>query len=133
MIEKITYIADDGTEFDYEDECHEYELAQEILPLFENVQMWNECEEPIPIPTCLEEIENVLEEMYFVRGSDVEALWEAIYDSDMEHKMLNYDSFRDEVYGANDTDLLMYDGDRDCWVNVNRVFDECRKILRNFN
>ena len=133
MIEKITYIADDGTEFDYEDECHEYELAQEILPLFENVQMWDECEKPIPIPTCWEEIENVLEEMHFVRGSDVEPLWEAIYDSDMEHKMLNYDSFRDEVYGANDTDLLMYDGDRDCWVNVNRVFDECRKILRNFN
>ena len=133
MIEKITYIADDGTEFDYEDECRDYETAQEILPFFENVQMWDCCEKPIPTPTCWEEIETALEELHYIRGSGIEELWNAIYDADLENKMLDYESFRNEARNVNDTDLLMFDGDADCWVNVNYLFDEYRKILKNFN
>ena len=133
MVEKVIYIADDGTEFDYEDACREYETAQEILPLFENVQMWDCCEKPIPTPTCWEEIETALEELHFIRGSGVEELWDAIYNADMEHMMLDYESFRREVESADATDLLMFDGDADCWVNVNYLFDEYRKILKNFS
>lgn len=133
MIERVIYIADDGTEFEDEDECRAYETEQGILPLFKTVQMWDDCEKPIPAPTCWTEIESALEKLHFIRGANLEELWDAIYATDLEHNMLDYGSFRDEVYCANDTDLLMYDGDRDCWVNVNRVFDECRKILRNFN
>lgn len=132
MIEKITYIADDGTKFDYEDECRDYETAQNILPLFEGVQMWDANEEPIPTPIDLIEIEEALKEMRFIRGS-CEKLWDAIYNVNLEYEMLDHSSFHDEISCANDTDLLMYDGDKDCWINVNRVFDECRKILRNFN
>lgn len=133
MIEKITYIADDGTEFDYEDECRDYEMAQEILPLFENVQMWDCCEKPIPTPTDWEEIETALEELHFIRGSGIEELWYAIHDADLETQMVSYETFRSEVATANDTDLLMFDGDADCWVNVNYLFDEYRKILKNFS
>ena len=133
MTEKITYIADDGTEFDYEDECRDYEMAQEILPLFENVQMWDCCEKPIPTPTCWEEIETALEELHYIRGSGVEELWDAIYNADLENQMLDYESFRSEVESADATDLLMFDGDADRWVNVNYLFDEYRKILKNFS
>ena len=133
MVEKVVYIADDGTEFDYEDACREYETAQEILPLFENVQMWDCCEKPIPTPTCWEEIETALEELHFIRGSGVEELWDAIYNADLEHQMLDYESFRREVESADATDLLMFDGDADCWVNVNYLFDEYRRILKNFS
>lgn len=132
MTEKVIYIADDGTEFEYEDDCCEYETAQELLPLFENVQMWDCCEKPIPTPTCWDEIETALDEMHFIRGSGIEELWDAIYNADLEHQMLDYDSFRNEVFTANDTDLLMFDGDADCWVNVNSLFDEYRRILKNF-
>lgn len=133
MTEKVTYIADDGTEFDYEDECRDYEMAQEILPLFENVQMWDDCENPIATPTDWEEIENALEELHYIRGSGVEELWDAIYNADLENQMLDYESFRSEVESADATDLLMFDGDADCWVNVNYLFDEYRKILKNFS
>lgn len=133
MTEKITYIADDGTEFDYEDECRNYEMAQEILPLFENVQMWDCCENPIATPTDWEEIENALEELHYIRGSGVEELWDAIYNADLENQMLDYESFRSEVESADATDLLMFDGDADRWVNVNYLFDEYRKILKNFS
>lgn len=133
MVEKVIYIADDGTEFDYEDACREYETAQDILPLFENVQMWDCCEKPIPTPTCWEEIKSALEELHFIRGSGVEELWDAIYNADLEHQMLDYESFRREVCNTEDTDLLMFDGDMDEWVNVNYLFDEYRRILKNFS
>ena len=133
MVERISYIADDGTEFEYEDECREYETAQELLPLFENVQMWDCCEKPIPTPTDWEEIENALEELHYIRGSGVEELWDAIYNANMEHMMLDYESFRNEVESAHETDLLMFDGNADCWVNVNYLFDEYRKILKSFS
>lgn len=133
MTEKITYIADDGTEFDYEDECRDYEMAQEILPLFENVQMWDCCEKPIPTPTDWEEIENALEELHYIRGSGVEELWNAIYNADLESQMLSYETFRREVESADATDLLMFDSDMDEWVNVNYLFDEYRRILKNFS
>ena len=133
MVEKVIFIADDGTEFEYEDACREYETAQEILPLFENVQMWDCCEKPIPTPTCWEEIESALEELHFIRGSGVEELWDAIYNADLEHQMLDYESFRREVCKTEDTDLLMFDSDMDEWVNVNYLFDEYRRILKNFS
>ena len=133
MVEKVIYIADDGTEFDYEDACREYETAQEILPLFENVQMWDCCEKPIPTPTCREEIKTALEELHFIRGSGVEELWDAIYNADLEHQMLDYESFRREASSVEDTDLLMFDSDMDEWVNVNYLFDEYRKILKSFS
>lgn len=133
MTEKVTYIADDGTEFDYEDECRDYEMAQEILPLFEDVQMWDCREKPIPTPTDWEEIENALKELNYIRGSGIEELWYAIYNADLENQMVSYETFRSEVATANDTDLLMFDGDADRWVNVNYLFDEYRKILKNFS
>ena len=133
MTEKITYIADDGTEFDYEDECRDYEMEQEILPLFENVQMWDCCEKPIPTPTDWEEIENALEELHYIRGSGIEELWYAIYNADLETQMVSYSSFGNEARNVNDTDLLMFDGDADCWVNANCLFDKYRRILKNFN
>ena len=133
MTEKVIYIADDGTDFEYEDECREYEMTQEFLPLFEKVQMWDCCEKLIPTPTCWDEIENALEEMHFIRGSGIEEFWDAIYNADMEHMMLDYESFRNEACGVNDTDLLMFDSDADCWVNVNYLFDEYRKILKSFS
>lgn len=133
MTEKVTYIADDGTEFDYEDECREYETTQEILPLFENVQMWDDCENLIPTPTCWEEIKTALEDLYFIRGAGLDELWDAIYNADLENQMLSYETFRTEVNSASETDLLMFDSDMDEWVNVNYLFDEYRRILKNFS
>lgn len=133
MVEKVIFIADDGTEFEHEDACREYETAQELLPLFENVQMWDCCEKPISTPTCWEEIESALEELHYIRGSGVEELWDAIYNADLEHQMLDYESFRREASSAEDTDLLMFDSDMDEWVNVNYLFDEYRRILKNFS
>lgn len=133
MTKKVIYIADDGTEFEYEDDCYDYETAQEIIPLFEKVQMWDCYEKPIPAPTSFEEVKTALEEVHFIRGSGIEELWDIIYNKDLEHEMLDHESFRNVVYEANATDLLMFDGDADCWVNVNYLFDEYRKILKNFN
>ena len=134
MTEKVLYIADDGTEFEYEDDCRRYETAQEILPAFEKVQMWDCCENLIPTPTNWEEIENALDEMHFIRGSGVEELWDAIYNADLENMMLSYDTFRREVNSsASETDLLMFDSDMDEWVNVNYLFNEYRRILKNFS
>ena len=133
MTEKVIYIADDGSEFEYEDDCRNYETAQEILPAFEKVQMWDCFEKPIPTPTRWEEIENALDEMHFVRGSGIEELWDAIYNADMENMMLSYETFRTEVNNASETDLLMFDSDMDEWVNVNYLFNEYRRILKNFS
>ena len=108
-------------------------MIKEILPLFENVQMWDCCEKPIPTPTDWEEIENALEELHYIRGSGVEELWGAIYNADLETQMLDYSSFGNEAHIVNDTDLLMFDDDVACWVNVNCLFDKYRKILKNFS
>ena len=133
MTEKVIYIADDGTEFDYEDECRNYETVQDILPLFENVQMWDCCEKPIPTPICWDDIKSTLEDLHYIRGANLESLWDAIYEANLEVEMLDYDSFREEVQNADENDLLMFDRDLDNWVNVNYLFNEYRKILKNFS
>lgn len=132
MTERTVYVADDGIEFDYEDDCRNYEMEQDILPAFEKVQMWDCCEKSIPTPTNLEEIKNALNELHFIRGANLESLWDAIFEADLETEMLDYSSFREEVYDANENDLLMFDRDVDNWVNVNYLFNEYRRILKNF-
>lgn len=65
MTEKITYIADDGTEFKYEDDCRAYEETRAFNPLLENgsVKMWNYHRRPT---------DDVEEAMYCV-VTDIEA------------------------------------------------------------
>lgn len=133
MIERVIYIANDGTEFEDEDECYNYELKQKILPLFEEVQMWDECENPIPTPTCWEEVESALGNFRFIRGFGVETLWNALYENDMENLILDHYDFKDEVFNINGTDLLMFDCNEDHWINVSSLFNEYRRILKKFN
>lgn len=131
MTEKVIYIADDGTEFNFENECQEYEWFKEIAPILDKIQMWDDEETPLAHPSTYQELSETLEVMHYVRG-DVCSFFDAIYDGDLENNLLDYRSFQDEAQSADDNDLLMYDGDKDYWINVNKEFESLRDILKNF-
>ena len=58
MIERVSYIADDGTAFEDEDECLEYERTLMLKKYEHDIHMWDSEFQPIPItdshhyPTC---------------------------------------------------------------------------------
>lgn len=49
MIERVSYIADDGTAFEDEDECLEYERTLMLKKYEHDIHMWDNEFQPIPI------------------------------------------------------------------------------------
>ena len=49
MEKVITYVAFDGTQFDYEDECAEYEFLESAKEYTDGFTLYNEAREPIKI------------------------------------------------------------------------------------
>ena len=49
MIEHVYYVADDGTTFEYADECREYERGLMLKKYERDIHMWDNKFQPIPI------------------------------------------------------------------------------------
>ena len=58
MIERVSYIADDGTAFEDEDECIDYERTLMLKKYEHDIHMWDNEFQPIPItdPKALDKI-----------------------------------------------------------------------------
>lgn len=69
MIERVSYIADDGTTFEDEDECIDYERGLMLKKYEHDIHMWN-CEfQPIPITDS-----QALDKVYYLTCDTAEAV-----------------------------------------------------------
>ena len=68
MEKKIIYVADDGAEFEYEDDCRAYERGCEIQALGDHLRLWDENMKPLD-PMKIKSFETV----YFIYADTPEA------------------------------------------------------------
>ena len=69
MIERVSYIADDGTAFEDEDECLEYERGLMLKKYEHDIHMWDNEFQPIPITDS-----KALDKVYYLTCDTAEAV-----------------------------------------------------------
>lgn len=69
MIERVSYIADDGTTFEEEDECLEYERTLMLKKYERDIHMWDSEFQPIPITDS-----RALDKVYYLACDTAEAV-----------------------------------------------------------
>lgn len=69
MIERVSYIADDGTAFEDEDECIDYERGLMLKKYEHDIRMWDSEFQPIPITDS-----RALDKVYYLTCDTAEAV-----------------------------------------------------------
>ena len=89
MIERVSYIADDGTAFEDEDECIDYERGLMLKKYEHDIHMWN-CEfQPIPITDS-----QALDKVYYLTCDTAEAV-------EVMHNWFEYMGYSSPFEGVN--------------------------------
>lgn len=69
MIERVSYVADDGTAFEDEDECIDYERGLMLKKYEHDIHMWDDNFQPIPITDS-----KALDKVYYLTCDTAEAV-----------------------------------------------------------
>ena len=125
---KVVYIADDGTQFEDEDECKEYEYASEMKDKFpttrffdihckpmEFVGTWEFCESLFYFDARTQEEAELLHQFFIYHG----------YDSPWKRQRWN-----EKVTVS--TGRYFYDTDEENWRNVEELYAVYQKMLNIF-
>ena len=124
MKEITKYIADDGTEFEDEDECLYYERTEKMKSI-KGVKFFFENGKEI---SDYENLEDMLDRTYFIRITDKE-------DFDKFEEML-YEEIGSYYWAdgwrglKGEIGLFFYDEDLDRWMNWDEQYDKLIEIRR---
>ena len=116
MTLEITYIADDGTEFDTEEECRAYE--NEFNDLLASVEFFDE---NFILIRKVEDVESDVTFMYIRDAKKAKKLFPRLCD---------YISFESPDYVAYETGDTLWFNDVGCWVNVDAEIKRLNTIRR---
>lgn len=128
---KTIYIADDGTEFEDEDECLEYEKLQseKMQKMLSEIHAFTEKEHEIKVGNGPREydIENMLMEVIYVTFDSDEA--RHFFDEQQE-----YYGYRPihEFTSCKDGDVFIYKDGADEWESAMEMIDHYSTILNKF-
>lgn len=124
MIECVCYIADDGTTFEDEDECLEYERTLMLKKYEHDIHMWDSEFQPIPITDS-----QALDKVYYLTCDTADAVEvvNAWFDD------MGYTSpFKgDECFGALAGRHYYYQ-DNDEWYEADDLIDKARGMMKIF-
>lgn len=124
MIERVSYIADDGTAFEDEDECLEYERALMLKKYEHDIHMWDNEFQPIPITDS-----KALDKVYYLTCDTAEAV-EAMNDW-FEH--MDYSSpFEDGNSFAEMAGCHYYWQDNDEWYEADDLIEKVSGMMKIF-
>lgn len=127
MTEITKYIADDGTEFEDEDECLDYERTS-TMKAIKGVKFFSEDGKEI---TNYSSLEDLLDLSYFIKitdKDDFDKFEELLYDElGCSYWADGWDSLKGEK------GLFFYDEDRDSWISWEAEYDKLREIRRKMN
>lgn len=124
MKEITKYIADDGTEFEDEDECLDYERTEKMKTI-KGVKFFFENGKEI---SDYENFEDLLDRTFFIRITDKDD-----FDKfeEMLYNEISYyygtDGWRDL---ENEIGLFFYDKDLDRWMNWDKQYDKLLEIRK---
>lgn len=124
MIERVSYIADDGTAFEDEDECYEYERTLMLKKYEHDIHMWN-CEfQPIPITDS-----QALDKAYYLTCDTAEAV-------EVMHNWFEYIGYSSPFEG-NESFYAMagrhyYYLDNDKWYEADDLIEKARGMMKIF-
>lgn len=127
-MEVITkYVAEDGTEFEDEDECLTYERTEGMKNL-KGVKFFYENGQEI---TTYSSLEDLLDSSYFIKitdEKDFSKFEELLYDEvGCQYWADGWNSLRGEK------GLFYYDENCDCWMSWDEQYDKLREIRRKLN
>ena len=124
---KVVYIADDGAQFEDEDECKEYEYVNQMKGKFPTTRFFNrECQAVPFLATC-----EFCESLFYVEVNDFE-------EANRLHEWFNdcgFDSIwrRDFKKGRNITlGRFFYDTKEDGWRNVDELYNAYKSVEEVF-
>jgi hypothetical protein len=124
MIERVSYIADDGTAFEDEDECIDYERGLMLKKYEHDIHMWN-CEfQPIPITDS-----QALDKVYYLTCDTAEAV-EAM------HNWFEYMGYSSPFEGDESFVAMAgcqyYYMDNDKWYEADDLIEKARGMMKIF-
>lgn len=122
MKEITKYVADDGTIFEDEDECYEYELKLKITNLKDRVRLFDNTLTELPLTA-----EN-FEDYYYIAIHDTTAIAEikAICD---DNPNIYHPWFPMRGGCKEEQGLYMYNESNETWYNLYTIKEEIQKIL----
>lgn len=124
MIERVSYIADDGTTFENEYECLEYERTLMLKKYERDIHMWN-CEfQPIPITDS-----QALDKVYYLTCDTAEAV--EIMHNWFEDMGYSSPFEGDESFYAM-AGRQYYYMDNDQWYEADDLIEKARGMMKIF-
>lgn len=124
MIKRVSYVADDGTVFEDEDDCIDYERGLMLKKYEHDIHMWDDNFQLIPITDSL-----ALDKVYYLTCDTAEAAavmheWfeDMGYSSPLDgHVDYNYAAGRHYYYQ-----------DNDCWYEADDLIEKVRRMMKIF-
>lgn len=124
MIERVSYIADDGTTFEDEDECIDYERGLMLKKYEHDIHMWD-CEfQPIPITDS-----QALDKVCYLTCDTAEAV-------EVMHNWFEYLGFSSPFEGDESFYAMAgrqyYYMDNDQWYEADDLIEKARGMMKIF-
>lgn len=124
MIERVSYVADDGTAFEDEDECLEYECNLMLQKHEHDIHMWDNEFQPISITDS-----QALDKVYYLTCDTAEAV-EVVNDW---FESLNYSSpFEGDKDFADMAGHHYYWQDNDEWYEADDLIEKVCGMVKIF-
>ena len=126
-MEVITkYLADDGTEFEFEDECLEYELKEKIKDIY-GFKAYDRNGQEIH-SFDYDDLDDFITDMMFLKITDVKG-WEEFLDICDEERVYLLDGVDD----IGEKGLFFFDEDHDYWTSWDYEYEKLRNIRRKMD
>jgi hypothetical protein len=126
MTEITKYMADDGTEFDFEDECLDYELKAKVRGIHGFTVY--DCNGKEIKPTDYRDLDCFVSEARYIKITDIKG-WDDFSDLCEENDVYFYDGMDDFC----ERGLYFFDDDHDYWINWDSEYEKLRAIRRKMD
>lgn len=127
MTEITKYIADDGKEFDDEDDCLDYERGIKIKDIY-GFKTYDQYGKEIFPKDYISDMNDFIYDVYFIKVTNIKG-WE-------EFENLCYDEFDTCFYDGleeiSETGLYFKDDDS-CWTNWDHEYEKLREIRKKID
>ena len=126
MTEITRYVAFDGEEFEYEDECLEYERKENLKNSYGFQAYDRNAREIHPTEYC--DLEDFVNEMSFLKITDTNG-WSDFVDLCDDNRVYFYDEMKEFC----EKGLYYHDEDQDYWYNWDYEYEKLRNIRRKMD
>ena len=126
-MEVITkYLANDGTEFEFEDECLDYELKEKMKGIYGFKAYDSNAQEIHPFD--YDDLDDFITDMMFLKITDVKG-WKEFLDICDEERVYLLDGVDDIC----EKGLFFFDEDHDYWTSWDYEYEKLRNIRRKMD